>query len=261
MSESALWDFAAGTTENPLVLDPWILLWAVVPVLAICFLVSAVRTYLGAASFGQKGYPSTSEAYQAQTLMRAERIRHHAEVLSPKSFASKRHFFSTVLLNLKRPEGFSPNLMNPEKMMGSINGMGGHMTAMLPQILMFSFGSYFFSGFVAMKLPFELTTNFRSMFQGGIESVGLDCCYVSALSLIMLAMYGLKGVTSFLLETGDASEGVVTVSEPPLAQQAMTPTNMLNDVCKKFQAAKKTLDDVEHGWILDDVEDRLLKRK
>jgi len=42
--------------------------------------------------------------------------------------------------------------------------------------------TYFFSGFIVVKLPFPLTVRFKAMLQRGIETNDMDVSWVSSLS-------------------------------------------------------------------------------
>jgi hypothetical protein len=49
-----------------------------------------------------------------------------------------------------------------------INMMKQNMAMIVPNMLMMGWVSYFFSGFVLVKLPFGLTDRYKSMLQRGI---------------------------------------------------------------------------------------------
>jgi hypothetical protein len=66
-------------------------------------------------------------------------------------------------------------------------------------MLLMGWVTYFFSGFVAVKLPFPLTVRFKALLQRGIELASLDVSYVSALSWYFLVLFGLRGVISLAL--------------------------------------------------------------
>ena len=100
----------------------------------------------------------------------------------------------------------NPMMTNPDGMMGP---MKKQMAMQMPYMIMMSFISYLFSGFVIAKIPFYLPTSFRLMVQRGVNIGGLDVTYVSSLSWYFLAMFGLQGVYYLLL---GANSGCVAVS-------------------------------------------------
>lgn len=69
--------------------------------------------------------------------------------------------------------------MDPTKMMG---GMKQNLAMIIPNMLQMGWVSYFFAGFVLVKLPFPLTERFKTMLQRGIMLKSLDVSYVSSLS-------------------------------------------------------------------------------
>lgn len=60
--------------------------------------------------------------------------------------------------------------------------------------------SYFFSGFVLVKLPFPLTDSFKSMLQQGVFIPNLDSSYVSSLSWYFINLFGVRGLLSLFLD-------------------------------------------------------------
>ena len=83
--------------------------------------------------------------------------------------------------------------------------MKGNMSYMIPNFAMMSFVSYFFSGFVCLKMPFSLpSTHFKIMMQRGVDLSQLDVSYVSSLALYFLLMFGLNDVYALIL--GEGSE-------------------------------------------------------
>lgn len=70
---------------------------------------------------------------------------------------------------------------------------------MIPNMVMMGWISYFFSGFVLVKVPFTLTAGFREMLQRGVNLSSLDVSYVSSLSWYFLVMFGARGLFSLIL--------------------------------------------------------------
>ncbi|XP_028053515.1 ER membrane protein complex subunit 3-like [Camellia sinensis] len=77
--------------------------------------------------------------------------------------------------------------------------MKKNLSMIIPQTLTFAWVNFFFSGFVAAKIPFPLTQRFRSMLQNGIDYSTIDVSYVSSRSWYFLNMFGLRGLFSLIL--------------------------------------------------------------
>ena len=73
-----------------------------------------------------------------------------------------------------------------------MEGMKGQMTMMVQNMVMMQGISYFFSGYVLVKVPFHLTNGFKGMFQRGLDLKTLDTSYVSSVSWYFLVMFGLR---------------------------------------------------------------------
>ena len=56
-------------------------------------------------------------------------------------------------------------MQNPDGMMEM---MKSNMSMMIPNVLMMGWISYFFNGFVLLKVPFMLTAGFKEMLQRGM---------------------------------------------------------------------------------------------
>ena len=67
---------------------------------------------------------------------------------------------------------------NPDQLEGTMDMMKKNMMQIVPQTLIMSWVSFFFSGFVLTKLPFPLTLRFKSMMQSGIDTRDMDVTWV-----------------------------------------------------------------------------------
>ena len=77
--------------------------------------------------------------------------------------------------------------------------MKQNMAMIVPNMLMMGWVSFFFSGFVLVKLPFTLTDRFKSMLQRGVGLSSLDVSYVSSLSWYFINLFGLRGLFALVL--------------------------------------------------------------
>src|SRR5438105_13097516 len=84
--------------------------------------------------------------------------------------------------------------------------MKRNATMVISNLLLYSWVDSFFSGFVAVKLPFPLTNGFKEMMQRGIDLTSLDPTYVSSLSWYILTLFGLRGLNSLVLGQNNPAE-------------------------------------------------------
>lgn len=133
--------------------------------------------------------------------MYSQRLRANGHYLSEKAFVKRKFYLvkkKTGLLKEKLPANPpNPMMSNPNMMMDM---MKGNMVNMVPNFALMTFVSYFFSGFVCLKLPFPLPSNrFKLMMQRGIDLSTLDVSYVSSLSWYFIVSFGLNGVYRLIL--------------------------------------------------------------
>jgi len=192
-----------------LLLDPRIRNWVLLPIMIVTFLVQALRHYvteymkLSSAQSQQETDPR--KIYEKQLLLRARRLRTNANCIHSQAFRSRKGLFLnaesgllTVESNKKKAEDPMSQLpmMNP---MFAMDMMKRNLAMVVPQLLIGALVNFFFSGFVAVKLPFSLPQKFKTMLQRGIMLHSLDPSYVSSLSWYFLVLFGLRGLNTLLL--------------------------------------------------------------
>mmetsp|Transcript_5407 Transcript_5407/g.17108 ORF Transcript_5407/g.17108 Transcript_5407/m.17108 type:complete len:292 (-) Transcript_5407:996-1871(-) len=187
-----------------LLLDPAIRDWVVLPMVAIMVLMGLCRHY-ALILLKSNTKMDAAEMQQRQVLMRAARIRTRGQLLPAESFHARRSYLcakeSGVLCVKVKKSGNNP-MMNP---LGMVDQMKGNMVYMVPNMAMMGIISFFFQGFVLVKVPFPLTQRFKIMLQRGVDLESLDVSYVSSLSWYFLVMFGLRGFFKILLgEDSDA---------------------------------------------------------
>jgi len=107
-----------------------------------------------------------------------------------------------------------------------------------------------------VKLPFPLTPQFKSMLQSGVGTRDLDVRWVSSLSWYFLTLFGLQPVYNFILGSDNSAN--------QMAQQMaqMNPTAGMmgpgNDPDKMFLSEAENLEVIEHDYVLEGIEERLL---
>ncbi|KAJ9648330.1 hypothetical protein H2201_000548 [Coniosporium apollinis] len=201
---------------------------------------------------------------QQRSLMRAINLRNNFNVISASSFQNRKAFMVQAFKDgafLADPEARGkprPNPMtDPAMMEGMMGMMKGNVAMMVPQTLIMGWINAFFSGFVIMKLPFPLTPQFKSMLQSGVGTRDLDVRWVSSLSWYFLTLFGLQPVYNFILGSNNAASQVTQQMAQMNQMPGMGPEQ---DPDKLFLSEAENLEVIEHYWILDGVEDRLLAK-
>ena len=204
---------------------------------------------------------------KAQLLRRSQRFRAHAAYLPREAFKlRKKYFITTAFADPIKPVEGSPEAekeatqqQDPLAMVGM---MKQNMMTVLPNMLMMGWVSYFFSGFVLVKLPFPLTDRFKSMLQRGIFLNSLNVSYVSSLSWFFINLFGLRGVFSLVL--GSDNTAVDNPDAMMQAQMQMGTGGMMGgpaapDMTKINQQERNELEITPYEQIVSQAEVRLLK--
>eukprot|EP01121_Diplochlamys_sp_Union-15-3_P001456 TRINITY_DN11260_c0_g1_i2.p1 TRINITY_DN11260_c0_g1~~TRINITY_DN11260_c0_g1_i2.p1 ORF type:complete len:177 (-),score=30.44 TRINITY_DN11260_c0_g1_i2:71-544(-) len=132
--------------------------------------------------------------------------------------------------------------------------MKRNVAMIVSNVVLFSWVDHFFSGFVAVKLPFTLTGGFRAMLQGGIDLSGLDIRYVTSMSWYILILFGLRGVLSLVLgENNEADDAKMMQSQMAMQQAGPDPT-------KVYTEEKESLEILKHTFALEGAEENLWKK-
>ena len=199
-----------------LILDPSIRDWVVLPMVAIMILMGLCRHYASVMlKSAQK--MDVEELKQRQVLQRTSRLRMRGGMLPAESFNARKAYFCAKergLLNQAVKKSGTNPMLNP---LGMVDSMKGNLVYMLPNMVMMGIISFFFQGFIILKVPFALTRCFKVMLQRGVDLESLDVSYVSSLSWYFLVMFGLRGLFKIIL--GEDSE---SLDESEAAQRQMT---------------------------------------
>ncbi|KAH7109438.1 integral membrane protein DUF106-domain-containing protein [Dendryphion nanum] len=253
--------------------DPALFWWILAPITVVMILTGILRHYaMTLLQTAPKPQPLPT-IRQSRSLLRGVNLRTNANVLSPSSFQSRKTFMVQAYQDgkfLADPEGRGkprPNPMSdPAAMEGMMGMMKGNMAMMVPQTLIMGWINAFFSGFVisecslffSMKLPFPLTPQFKSMLQSGVGTRDLDVRWVSSLSWYFLTLFGLQPVYNFILGSDNAATQVAQqMGQTNPGAGLMGPEQ---DPDKLFLSEAENLEVLEHKWILEGVEDRLLAK-
>jgi hypothetical protein len=128
--------------------------------------------------------------------------------------------------------------------------MKNNMLMMVPNMGMMGLVSAFFSGFIIAKFPFALSARLRAMVQKGVDIDNLDCSYVTSLSLYLLMLFGLQGITTLLLGDNLGDEAAMMQAQMGLGQQQKGPV----DYAKVFKQLTEELEFEadRYKWVVQD---------
>jgi len=145
-----------------------------------------------------------------------------------------------------------------------MDGMKKNMFMIIPQTLIMGWVTFFFSGFVLIRLPFPLTVGFKAMLQRGIDATDMDVAWVSSLSWYFLNFFGLNGLYRLILGSDNSASNSSQDMASPFAAVAgasQQPGQTL-DYNKLFAAERDNLEFAQglYSWVGSDVETRVLHK-
>ncbi|KAI9702071.1 MAG: ER membrane complex subunit 3 [Candelina mexicana] len=246
--------------------DPALFYWILFPITVVMILTGVLRHYATILMQTTPKKQDIKALREQRALLRGINLRTNASVLSPSSFQARKTYLVSAYQAgtfLKDPDSKGKPPANPmtdpagmDQMMGM---MKGNMAMIVPQTLIMGWINAFFAGFVIMKLPFPLTIRFKSMLQSGVATSDLDVRWVSSLSWYFLNLFGLQSVFTFILGNDNAASQMAQqmAQMNPSAGAGMFGPGQ--DPDKMFQSEAENLEVVEHEWILEGVETRLLE--
>ncbi|KAG8865364.1 ER membrane complex subunit 3 [Tulasnella sp. 330] len=261
-----------------LYLDPQIRDWVLFPITFVMILVGLLRHYVTLLLQSQPKKQPAPVIREQRALLRAQILRQSSRhsPLPPAYYRTISSSLSTGFTNgvylkdgPRDPNAPAQSPMNalsdPSAMEGMMEGMKKQMVMNIPQMVIMGWISFFFHGFIILRLPFPLTRGFKPMLQRGIETPDMDVRWVSSLSWYFLNLFGLNGLFSLILggENSAADKSQDPASSPfgqaSNAMQTMAPGQ---DMHKIFLQEKENLElaDGLYKWAAEGVEQRMLER-
>lgn len=235
-----------------LVLDTAIRNWVLVPLSLVMVLIGVLRYFISKL-IRSSPTPDSKAIKEGQAVIRARNLRSGAHLIPSKSFRSRRTYFTNEesgLLFVPKEEAQKAQAQMFQDPNMAMDMMKKNLSMIIPQTLTFAWVNFFFSGFVAAKIPFPLTPRFRAMLQNGIDLSTVDVSYVSSRSWYFLNLFGLRGFFSLILGEENATDD---------AQRMMQMSGGGGfgfDASKNLGAEKDSLDIIQHDWALPKIEQR-----
>jgi len=260
---------AVAASANNIVLDPMIRDWVFVPIVLVMFLQGVLRQYI-AVLLNEEKKPVLSMIQKTLLLRRSARLRANAAFIPPAAFRMRKSYFvqrsfrpaTEEQAAAATPEGEnaaaaqSP-LGDPFAMVGA---MKQNMLMIVPNMLLMGWVSYFFSGFVIVKLPFGLSDRFKTMTQRGILLKTLDASYVSSLSWYFICLFGIRGLHSLILGENNASDSTrMMADQMSMAPGAMGPGGPQVDFDALYSGERTELEIESTSFCIPRAEARVLQ--
>ncbi|KAG7697257.1 hypothetical protein KL933_001548 [Ogataea haglerorum] len=250
-----------------LVLDPALKLWVLLPISVVMVLVGILRSYISVLLQPKMKLQDYKLVREQQHLARLRTYRRNCSVFWTKQeLQNKIDFFTSEYSGTKYWKELPPSHPNEIKNpLADANSsdflfqmMKNNFANYVPQTLIMWWVNYFFKGYVVMRLPFNLTGNFKSMLQQSIDTTDLDVTYVSAISWYFVNLLGLKSIYSLLLDDGDIVNQLMAQQQ----QQPMVPpmAGAGPSVDKQFKAELENLQIVPFKSCLDGIEGRFAEK-
>lgn len=248
-----------ATSVDAVLLDPKIRDWVLLPIFMVMFMQGILRHFVTLMLQDDKKV-TLQQVEQGELLRRSQRLRAHNQFIPAAAFRMRKAFFVQKAFQDKPKsdeEKAGGAEQDPKTMMDNMSGMmKQNMAMIIPNMVMFSWVTYFFSGFVLVKVPFPLTARFKDMLQRGIALKTLNPSYVSSQSWYFINLFGLRGLFSLILGANSATDDARMMEQQMNAGNAMAQP----DPAKIYLAERNELEIVTHDWVVCDAEYRLLGR-
>jgi len=258
---SSVLNLAFDAATDNIVLDRKILQWVLVPICLVMFLQGILRQYVTTLFLTDDAKVTIPQLQKNLLVRRSARLRANAQFLPPSAFRMRKRYFVLRAFGDQK-EGAAADAAaggagDPFAMMGM---MKQNISMILPNIILMGWVSYFFSGFVLVKLPFGLYDRFKSMTQRGIVLKSLDPSYVSSMSWYFINLVGLRGLFSLVLGDGNSAIDNTKAMTDQMSGAALMQQQQ-PDMNAVFNVEKTELEILQHYWAVPAAELRLLQQQ
>jgi len=235
-----------------LVLDTAIRDWVLIPLSVVMVLIGVLRYFV---SKLMRSPPSASPSpdpktvKEGQVVIRARNLRTSSQFIPAKAFKARKLYYTDgerALLHVPKEDAQKAQAAMFSDPNMAMDMMKKNLSMIVPQTLTFAWVNFFFSGFVAAKIPFPLTQRFRGMLQNGIDLSTVDVSYVSSRSWYFLNLFGLRGLFSLILGEENATDDATKMMQMG-GGMGFNPAMSLG-------AEKDSLDIIQHDWALPKME-------
>lgn len=199
-------------SEVHITLDPQIKTHVLLPITIVMLLVHLLRQLSNVFLKPKQQLQTRGKVRESQHLQRLTMIGQNRNTVLCRSEWDSRNLQINDLYNkptslnkiLEKPSTTKENksgtseFSNPFQQSGMndtiMQGLKTNIINYLPQPVLMFYMSYLFRGYIALKLPFKLTSNFKPMFQSSIMTPDLDVSYVTGISWYFANLLGVESL-------------------------------------------------------------------
>ncbi|QPG72732.1 hypothetical protein FOA43_000033 [Brettanomyces nanus] len=254
-----------------ILIDSLIKLWVLLPISVVMVLVGILRTYITLLFQPSPSLQDRELVRQQQHLARLGNYLNNRSVFNSKrDYDTKlsylvNEYSEDKYLKVKFPK--DPSQENPANPLEALTSPASNDMLMqsvkasianyVPQSVIMWWVNYFFKGYIIMKLPFDVTANFKSMLQTSINTPDLDASYVSSVSWYFVNLLGLKSVYALIFNDNSLANKLMAQQQqqpiqPQIAGAGPSPKQL-------FQSQLENLKIAPFESCLTDVTDRVVK--
>ena len=138
--------------------------------------------------------------------------------------------------------------------MAMLSGMGSGMINNVIYIVIYTWISNTFGGFIVLKLPFQLSYRLKLLTQQGLLAMNLEPCYVSSMCWYFLILY----CGNYIIKLFNIHAEMSDVMMPQM-QQNMNPMAAMGGVVKSFNDAAMNVAMVHYGddFLMETIENEV----
>ncbi|VEU21401.1 DEKNAAC102716 [Brettanomyces naardenensis] len=250
-----------------LLLDPSIKLWVLLPISIVMVLVGVLRTYISMLLEPSPKLQDRKLIREQQHLTRLRNYCNNRHVITySEEHTSKQGYFVVEYSGDKylsqKPSTDPRQQPNPFTDAGASDMMMQTMKASfanwVPQSVIMWWVNFFFKGYIIMKLPFDVTANFKSMLQTSVNTPDLDTSYVSSVSWYFVNLLGLKSVYALIFDDNDVVNKLMAQQQQPAIQPQLAGAGPTAQ--QMFRSQLETLRIAPFQSCVTGSTDRLLKK-
>ncbi|KAF6014893.1 hypothetical protein HII12_001311 [Brettanomyces bruxellensis] len=248
-----------------LLLDPYIKLWVLLPISVVMVLVGVLRTYISMTLDPSPKIEDHKLLREQQHIRRLANYCNNDSVFRNKmEYDAKVRYFVDEYSGTKYLRKLPPKDPNeqPNPLTDSssndfmMQSVKSSLANWVPQSIILWWVNFFFKGYVIMRLPFAVTSNFKPMLQTSIDTTDLDASYVSSISWYFVNLLGLKSVYSLIFNDASMVNKLMTQQQQQPIQPQLAGAGP--SAQQLFQNRIESLKIARFNSCLDRTEQRLL---